>query len=416
METDFKFKALNWANQFEVCCLLDSHQYQDPYGQYDWILAADQEDYIVANDSDFFNQLNIFQSKNPSYLFGFFGYDLKNQTEDLSSKNADNLAFPDGYFFKPKYLIASIDNKIEILINNSDKDVVLEITNYQAPSSVNSTDLYIKSKLDKDQYLERVKALKQHIARGDVYEITFCQEFFSENTRIDAVEIYSKLCQVSPVPFASYLKIGHKYILCASPERFLRKKGNEIISQPIKGTAKRSQNDSDDEHLKSALKNSLKEQSENVMIVDLVRNDLTKIAKQRTVKVVELFGIYSFPTVHQMISTISCQAQPQVDIASIIKNCFPMGSMTGAPKVKALELIEQYETTKRGAFSGSIGYISPSGDFDFNVVIRSILYNSQNRYLSFQVGGAITHRSNPELEFEECLLKAKAIFKVLSKA
>jgi para-aminobenzoate synthetase component I len=218
---------------------------------------------------------------------------------------------------------------------------------------------------------------------------------------------------ISPTPFSGFFKLKDRYILSATPERFLCKRGNKLISQPIKGTAKRSADLAEDLRIKAALKVNIKEQSENVMIVDLVRNDLTKSAVKGSVKVDELFGIYSFPQVHQMISTISCELDPTVDLIEAIRNTFPMGSMTGAPKIKAMELIDQYERSKRGVYSGSFGCISPTGDFDFNVIIRSILYNAEEQYLSFQVGGAITYAANAEEEYEECLLKASAIMQVL---
>ncbi|MBL7747847.1 MAG: chorismate-binding protein, partial [Chitinophagaceae bacterium] len=160
---------------------------------------------------------------------------------------------------------------------------------------------------------------------------------------------------------------------------------------------------------------SAKDRSENVMVVDLVRNDLAKICTEGTVKVDELYGIYSFPQVHQMISTVSGELKQGISFADIIKATFPMGSMTGAPKKRVMELIEQYEQTRRGIFSGAVGYIAPNGDFDFNVVIRSIMYNAATRYLSYQAGSGITFYSDPEMEWEECLMKAAAIRKVLEE-
>ena len=228
------------------------------------------------------------------------------------------------------------------------------------------------------------------------------------------MNVYSILNTISPTPFSTFYKLNNQYLLCASPERFVKKDGDKIISQPIKGTAKRDlTNKTRDEQLKQQLINSQKEKSENVMIVDLVRNDLSKIAARNSVQVDELFGIYSFPQVHQMISTVSATIKDEIDFADMLKASFPMGSMTGAPKYRVMQLIEEYEQTKRGIYSGSFGYITPQNDFDFNVVIRSIVYNEQTKYVSYQVGGAITHYSNAEDEYEECLLKAKAMEKAL---
>ncbi|PID89409.1 MAG: hypothetical protein CSB01_02115 [Bacteroidia bacterium] len=250
--------------------------------------------------------------------------------------------------------------------------------------------------------------------RGDIYEINFCQEFFAEQVCINPEQLYNHLKKVSPTPYGCFYKTRNHYLLSASPERFIKKKGTKLISQPIKGTAKRGANKEEDDTIKHHLFTDAKERAENIMIVDLVRNDLSHTATKGSVKVEELCGIYSFPQVHQMISTVVANLRNDIHFVEAIKQCFPMGSMTGAPKIRAMKLIEQYESTKRGLYSGAVGYITPQGDFDFNVVIRSILYNATNKYLSFMVGGAITMQSNPEKEYEECLLKAKAIRKTLS--
>lgn len=410
-KSDFKQKALHWANQFEVCCFLDSNQYIDTYSAYDFIIAAGVQKELQHSSKNAFEALKVFYEKDKQWMFGFFSYDLKNEIEDLQSNNIDHLNFPDLYFFIPKYLIACKDGKLNVLIGSD--SLLDEINNFNPPEKVIKQQVNINQRISRNQYIESVEKLKDHILRGNIYEVNFCQEFFAENAEINPVETFSLLNEISPTPFAGYFKVYNQYILSATPERFLCKRGPKLISQPIKGTARRSDNPSEDENIKIQLRNDVKEQSENVMIVDLVRNDLTKSAVKGSVRVEELFGIYSFPQVHQMISTISCQLDPEVHFIDAIRNAFPMGSMTGAPKVKAMQLIEQYEETKRGVYSGSFGCISANGDFDFNVVIRSILYNAANKYLSFQVGGAITYQCDPEKEYEECLLKASAILKVL---
>lgn len=407
----FKQKALHWANQFNVCCLLDSNQYKDEYSAYEFIIAADVQAELKTNSGNAFEQLKTFYEIRKTWLFGFFAYDLKNEIEDLQSANSDKLQFPDLYFFVPKYLIGFKNGKAEVLLGND--SILEEINSFDVSEAVSSNKLTINQKLSKAQYIKQVNGLKSHILRGDIYEVNFCQEFFADNAIIDPVETFELLNKVSPTPFAGYFKIHQQYILSASPERFLCKRGTKLISQPIKGTAKRSTNLSEDEQIKINLKNDIKEQAENVMIVDLVRHDLTKSAVKGSVKVEELFGIYSFPQVHQMISTISSELNPDVHFIDAIKYAFPMGSMTGAPKVKAMKLIEEFEASKRGVYSGSFGCITPDGDFDFNVIIRSIVYNQKNQYLSFQVGGAITYHADAEKEYEECLLKASAILKVL---
>ena len=413
----FKQKALQWASQFEVCCCFDSNEYTDPYSKYDFLLAAGQSNQLDTPTGNAFSALKEFRQKNQGWIFGTLAYDLKNELEDLSSQHPNPLNFPDLYFFVPKYLLAIKNGQLQILTGPAD---LLQTINKYAPYTLSNTKKTyspsIKPRLNKATYLHKVEELRQYIKRGDIYEINFCQEFFAENAEIDPYEVYLTLNELSPTPFSGFFKIADKYILSASPERFLCKRGPKLYSQPIKGTARRGSNTAEDQQNKSSLKLSSKEQAENVMIVDLVRNDLTQCAVPGSVKVEELFGIYTFPQVHQMISTISCTLQPEIHPVDAIKSTFPMGSMTGAPKVRAMQLIEATEISKRGIYSGAFGYFDNEGDFDFNVIIRSILYNKTNKYLSFQVGGAITYESSPESEYEECLLKASAMIKTLSKS
>ena len=407
----FKQKALQYAASFEVCSYLDSHDYSDKYGKHDCLIAFGLKKELSTSVGQAFSALKTFVEEHQDWMFGLLSYDLKNEVEVLEDPKTDLLNFPDLYFFVPQYLISLKDSQISVLKGEQtvvDEILQLKITEESPKASVN-----LKNKLSKQAYLDKLESIKQHIKRGDVYEMNFCQEFFDDRAEIDPLSVYNKLKAISPTPFSGFLKIRNKFVLSATPERFLAKKGRQLISQPIKGTAKRSQNPTEDHQIKTALRSSEKEQAENVMIVDLVRNDLTKSAVKGTVKVDELFGIYSFPQVHQMISSISCELSPDVHFVDAIKNTFPMGSMTGAPKLRAMQLIDQYEVSKRGVYSGSIGYISPNGDFDFSVVIRSILYNATNKYLSFQVGGAITYQSESEKEYEECLLKASAMMSVL---
>jgi len=294
---------------------------------------------------------------------------------------------------------------------NNDLNEIHQIPDY-TPSNIGSA-VKIKLRIHKDEYFEKLNSMLAHIHRGDIYEANFCQEFYAEDTTIEPVETYNKLNQISHPPFATFLKLNDKYLLSASPERYIKKEGNTIISQPIKGTAKRSDNIIEDQQLKKELENSEKERSENIMIVDLVRNDLSQTALKGSVKVEELCKVYTFNQVHQMISTITSQVSDKTHPVDVISSTFPMGSMTGAPKISAMKIIEVLEETKRGLYSGAVGYFTPNNDFDFNVVIRSILYNATNKYVSYSVGGAITAKSDPLSEYEECLVKAKAMREVL---
>lgn len=409
----FRRKALQWAASFDTLCYLDSNGFSDPYSKFNTLIAVGSHAELTANAGNAFDKLDEFRKSNSGWMTGFLGYDLKNEIEALTSTNPDGLKFPDLYFFVPEHLILIKGEEAEIISDNSGQ-VIKTIDEQDLPLYVQQSAVNLTPRFSRQEYIETVNKIKEHITRGDIYVTNFCQEFFAEDVDLDPLEIFTKLNEVSPNPFSTFFKWNGNYILGASPERFLAKRGNRLISQPIKGTAKRLDDIDADEQAKQTLRNHPKELQENVMVVDLVRNDLTRSAKPGTVKTEELFGIYSFKQVHQMISTVVCEIQDHLSNVQAIKNTFPMGSMTGAPKVSCMQLMEQYEHSKRGIYSGAIGYLSPDDDFDFNVVIRSLLYNSSNKYLSFHAGGAITYHAIAENEYEECLLKAQAVMEVLS--
>ena len=408
-------KVLNWTQQFSTFCFLDNHRYHIAPTSMECLLAAGKRRSIQTDAGNALQQLQDFRDEKRSWLFGHLGYDLKNEMEELQSSHPDRVGFPDLFFFEPEVVIRLSEQ--EMIIEADDPGEVFDaLTSTILPdASPQPVIKNIVQQIRREEYISIIGKLKEHILRGDCYEINFCQEFFAENTGIDPVEVYKKLSAVSPNPFSAFYRINNNWLICASPERFLKRKGNKILSQPMKGTAKRIPGDSfNDEQSRQDLSHSAKDRSENVMVVDLVRNDMAKICEEGTVMAEELFAVYSFPQVHQMISTISGELKKDISFSEIIRATFPMGSMTGAPKKRVLELIEQYEQTKRGIFSGAVGYLSPDDDFDFNVVIRSIMYNAGSKYLSFQTGSGITFYSDPEKEWEECLLKAEAIKKVLA--
>jgi len=410
----FKQQMLNWANRFSICCFMDSHFYTDKYHCYDCLVAVDCHK-CFSPSKEPLSHLNTFYTENDDWIFGHLSYDLKNEIEGLQSLYSNKIGFPDIFFFVPKYVLSLEKNNLTIHSIDIDPNLIFQ----EIQSVILNKEIYTKRNItiqaafSKKAYIETVKKLQQHILRGDCYEINFCQKFFAENVLIDAVSTFAELIKISPTPFSCFYKLEDKYLLCASPERFLCKIFETIFSQPMKGTAARNENVILDNAAKDALHKSEKEKSENVMIVDLVRNDLSKICNEGTVAAEELFAIYSFPQVHQMISTIKGELKKNVAFAEIIKATFPMGSMTGAPKLRTMQLIEQYEKSKRQLFSGSVGYISPQKNFDFNVVIRSIFYNAANKYLNYFVGSAITFYADAEKEYEECNLKAKAILSAL---
>jgi len=421
---NIKQQLLLWSQHYHEVAWLDSNNYQQQYSEYDAILAVEaltvlQTDYVNA-----FQQLDEYQKMTNDWIFGYLSYDLKNDVENLVSQNYDGLDFPELYFFQPKKLFLLKGNTLELLyllmVEDEMEADVQAILNTKIDQEVFTHDdsnkehrPKIKLRIHKDEYHEKVTQLLAHIHRGDIYEANFCQEFYAEDSEIDPLSTYTHLNSISKPPFATYMRLSDKYILSASPERYIKKKGTKITSQPIKGTAKRLENPTEDSEIATALQNDVKERAENVMIVDLVRNDLAKTAIKGSVKVEELCKVYTFKQVHQMISTVTSEVSATQNPVEILQTTFPMGSMTGAPKISAMHIIENLEETKRGIYSGAIGYFTPENDFDFNVVIRSILYNSSKKYVSYSVGGAITAKSIPEKEYEECLIKAKAMREVL---
>ncbi len=422
-DSDFKSKLLLWAQDAEVVQWLDSNNYTQEYSSFDGVLALEEFTAIQTDATDAFKKLQEYQSITQDYLFGYISYDVKNDTEKLSSQNFDGLHFPDLYFFQPKKLIFIRGNEATFaylpMVDDeliSDFEHINAIELPQPSASSHTLKLEVKARMSKDAYVEKVSKVLEHIYRGDIYEANICQEFYIENSAIDPLSVYHHLNTISEPPFATFLKLDHQYLLSASPERYLKKEGTKVISQPIKGTAKRLASAVDDAALATGLANDQKERSENIMIVDLVRNDLSRTAIKGSVRVEELCKVYSFKQVHQMISTVVSEVATDTSPIAIIKDTFPMGSMTGAPKISAMKIIEAVEETKRGLYSGTVGYFTPAGDFDFNVVIRSILYNAQSQYISFSVGSAITAKSTQEREYEECLLKAQAMKFVLTEA
>ncbi|NEW79872.1 MAG: aminodeoxychorismate synthase component I [Gelidibacter sp.] len=415
--SEFKKQLLLWAQQFKVAVWLDSNNYDQKYSNFDGVLAVDAVSKIESSFENAFSQLKKYQSEVNDYIFGYLGYDLKNDVEALYSSNFDGLHFPDLFFFQPKKLFFIKGNSVEIKYISVFEDEIEtdfnEITSTKTQQPTTNNPIQIKLRIHKDDYYKKINTLLNHIHRGDIYEANFCQEFYSENSLIDPVKVYQHLNEISKAPFATFLKLNDKFLLSASPERYLKKDGEHLISQPIKGTEKRASTTKADEKLIKELEQNPKERSENIMIVDLVRNDFSRFAVKGSVKVDELCKVYTFEQVHHLISTVSCSVKNDIHPIDILKNTFPMGSMTGAPKISAMKIIEELEETKRGLYSGAVGYFTPNGDFDFNVIIRSILYNATKKYISYSVGGAITAQSIPEKEYEECLLKAKAMKQVL---
>jgi para-aminobenzoate synthetase component 1 len=410
----FKARLLRWAARHEHGVFLDSNGRPDE-GGWECLAAAGAARLLECNAGRAFRSFQEWVETDKDWKFGFLGYDLKNEVECLQSTHPDGIGLPDMGFFRPLSVIGIRNNRIEVhtLENNPAEvlQVVMEYIPQTPPAGYNAPALL--PRIPRDEYLAVVESIRRHIIEGDIYEMNFCQEFYCEDAVINPLQVFEQLNALSRAPMAVWMRWRDRFLMSGSPERFLQKKGDVLRSQPIKGTRRRGATPEEDAIIRAQLAASEKDRAENVMIVDLVRNDLARNCRPGTVTVEELFGIHTFQTVHQMISTVRGTLRPDAHPVQALCDAFPMGSMTGAPKVRAMELIERYECSRRGLYSGAVGYWTPDGDFDFNVVIRSLLYNAAARYLSYQVGGAIVYDSVGREEYEECLLKGEAMQKAV---
>jgi para-aminobenzoate synthetase component 1 len=371
------------------------------------LLALGAEEVIASDD---LKRLDEIQNSG-EWWFGYLSYDLKNKIEKLDSEKPHPMGFSGFSFFKPKVVLRLDEDCWQIEKDTTDGFWRGSIVDTE-PWIPKPQKIYWRPDQSKEDYLKAVNALKHHIQLGDIYEVNYCTSFSCEKRLEDNFTLFEHINDKTEAPFSAYMKQGRHEILCGSPERYILKEGSHLSSYPIKGTIRRSANETEDWTLRETLRTDKKEQAENVMIVDLVRNDLSKIAIKNSVKVDELFGVYSFKTVHHMISAVSCELKEGVGLTEIVKATFPMGSMTGAPKIRAMQLADKYELNARGIYSGSIGVVFPNGDFDFNVVIRTMTYDSELLLIRCNVGGAITALCDAEKEYEECLLKANALLSI----
>ena len=407
----FVKKVVNFSSNQTHFTLLNSN---DSFDDYELIIAYGAESFIQSSKNSL-QKIDKYISCVNDWVFGFLSYDLKNEIENLSDLNKDIFNLPNVYFYQPKviWLIKGEKAKIYSISKknlNEDWDKINSI-HYKECTRKSSIDLIPRT--SREEYVKKIKKIKKRILKGDCYEMNFCFDMYSKNKKINPYKTYIKLNNYTRSPMSTFFKLNQLFLLSSSPERFIKRNDKTIISQPIKGTAKRGLNLTEDEKIKERLLSSPKELSENHMIVDLVRNDLSRLARKGSVKVKNLNKLYTFKRVHQLISTIEAKIESKTKFSKIINGMFPMGSMTGAPKIESMNIIDEYESTKRGLYSGSVGYIKPNKDFDFNVVIRSIIYDEILKEINVNIGSAITFKSDAESEFEECLLKAEPMIKSL---
>lgn len=396
-----------WCARFPYACLLtscgqSSALHHDTYEFFAGVAGADATLFHSVEEAEKYRGLK----------FGYLSYEYNHASHDLASHREKRSGFDDGFFFVPEITIALRKGSHDLEITGGSESLLQEIMG-SGKKAHEKTVVTLAPAITREQYIDTVDQLRERIADGDFYEINYCLNFSGPVTSINPPEVFEKLISFSPTPFATLFRQQNAWLLCASPERFLKKSGRQLLAQPIKGTIARGKTPLEDEMLKWQLNHSEKERAENVMIVDLMRNDLSRCCNTGTVTVDELFGVYPFATVHQMISSISGTLKDDITLQEIIEKTYPMGSMTGAPKREVMHAIEACEPVRRELFSGSVGYIDEAGDFDFNVVIRSILYNADTSFLSIFAGSAITYDAEAGKEYDECMLKAATMFRVL---
>ncbi len=402
----FKKLAYHFTSNYNYKCILDSCRLKTGAyeGKYEFLAAFGAEKVIQSLE-----ELEKDKKEN-NWFFGVIGYDLKNKFENLSSLNSEIIHTPKLLFFIPKIIIGIDHEENVTLIKGVLPPNFWHESEQNYPHKINPEEVPII----KEDYLKKIKLIHELIRKGEVYELNYCVPHKFTYEEFSPINFHIALINKSPVPMAAYFGSDSLHLCGASMERYLVKKEEKILSQPIKGTIKKGETIREDHALIATLLNSEKDRAENVMIVDLVRNDLNKICQTSSVKVTELCEIYSYLQVHQMISTVEGKLNPNTSFTDILRATFPMGSMTGAPKIAAMKHIDELESFKRGWYSGSVGYIQPNGDFDFNVVIRSLLCDEDKKILNYCAGGAITIDSNPENEWDEIQVKTKAITEVLN--
>lgn len=405
-----KSKVLFWLKSYSTFAYLDNNEFEHQPNRYELLVGADVATFITIDE---------ISATTHQWRFGYIAYDYKNRVEPtLTSDNQDLQSAPDQDFFIPKIVVYIPFGQTELIVeSNQDCQIILTaILAINVPVEIQMPHIHWQPLMSYQQYHTAVNTILQHIVEGDCYEMNFCSgQHATTVVEICPVSVFYKLNKINKAPFAACIQIKDIAVMAASPERFLHKQADTLTAQPIKGTIKRDKTTAYLDALqKASLAGNSKEQAENVMIVDLMRNDMAKISEIGSVNVPELFGIYTFEFVHHMISTISSQLKQNTGFKEIIHASFPMGSMTGTPKYIVMQLIEAYEEAKRGVFAGAIGYISPDEDFDLNVVIRSLIYNTRRHTLSYYTGGAITIDSDPQKEYEEMLLKASGLAQIFN--
>ncbi len=412
----FESKVLAWAQQWAYYSYLKPDiNIPYPEGGFRHLLAVGYQ-CLQSNPIGGFEKLWAFWQESPQWLFGYLSYEMRHDTEKLNTRFEYVYKEPAMAFFRASIVLEWLDSgQVEIRSWSASPAEIWQQILEQTASFKDNAPVLMHARVDKEAYRRAFLGLRSHIFEGDIYEINYCMRYESESVDFEPILFFQKLTRRYPMPFSAVARVAEWSLVSASPERFLKKEGSTLISQPIKGTVRLGKNAAENKLLVNWLKNNEKERAENMMIVDLVRNDLARCSVIGSTYVKELFGVYTFPSINQMISTVASELLPKWRFIDAIKSAFPMGSMTGAPKIRAMELIDGYEEQPRGLYSGALGYITPEGDFDFSVLIRSVFYCSPSAYLYTQVGSALTYDAEVAAEFEECYLKISPILNLLAQ-
>jgi para-aminobenzoate synthetase component 1 len=383
-------------------------------------IAWGKKDAFVVNENNptDIQKLNQWLAGKTTPVFGYISFEAKKLFEKNSYRNSSSDGSDFLYFFEPEHIWKEENGKWKALGEEepNERSVIEDfLSSYKNVEITSIEEKLVFEMLESEvSYVEKIQDILNNIQQGQYYETNFCIPLQASGELKDAFVHFSKMNNATEAPHATYFNGDKLQLLCTSPERFIQKKGTQIISQPIKGTIRRGLNSEEDAQNKALLQSSEKERSENIMIVDLVRNDLSRIAEKASVNIKSLCELHTFKTLHHLISTVEAQLPSNITFTEILAATFPMGSMTGAPKISSVKHMEKLEILDRGIYSGSFGVIEPDGNFDFNVIIRSAVYNKEKKQTTIKVGSAITNASNAEAEFEECLLKAASTLSIFN--
>lgn len=382
----------------------------------EWLIGVGELDHMEAHrPGRAFEQLGTFLEQHGDWAFGHLTYAMGAEVEPGLELGQDLLGWPTLRFFVPRFVVHWGQEDVQVHCRKEDhleaEHLVAVLTG--SDDRTHETRIPRLNLIGRSEYLERAGELLAHIQRGDIYEVNYCIARTGVARGLDPYAAFAALDTKLKAPYATFYRSGERYALCQSPERFLKVEDGMITGEPMKGTRPRHTDSSLDQALALELANDAKERSENIMAVDVMRHDMSRVAAPRSVRVPELCGVKSLSALHQMTSTVSARLREGLRTVDAVRSCFPMASMTGAPKRRAMQLINAMEGAPRGLYSGTLGFFTPDGDADFNVVIRTLLFDARSGAVSLATGSALTAACDLEREWEECEIKARSVLDAL---